>query len=299
MNTKKFIIITFAIVLVCLCYYFRLFFFPLQILSIREIEQNQQGICLAENRKLSENELLNRGMKNYFSLLKQSQIPVDESMDKFMPECVDNYCKVTQLYPYSIVDYIKFHEKNPEIKRITPQGIKIRTFEPTEVSQYAVFDHQKDNSFSLYITKLLRDNFYPTDCCRVNNLDYFVNNGFSLDNMPKNWRSIGKGNYYLILKYLSISNHYGGDETFLEYETLPLGNCGEVYLEGFSEKRDFKNPDITMDKSFMVMRSNVKEQDYINTKCNVLKNIENRYQFFYDYSVRRHNNQIYLCEGLF
>lgn len=308
MKKRKILYLSAILLILGLISYHRIFFSPFQILNLNEISQNQQGICLAENRRLSEHELLNRGMSNYFRLLQKSEIPLDETRESFMPECEKEYCKVTQLNPYSIVDYIQFHENNPEIrrttdtkegwrKRISPQGVKIHMFSPTEVGNHVEFKYRQDNLFSLYITKLERDHFYPSDCCHVNHLNYFIKNGFSLANMPKNWRSKGKGNYYLTIKYLSIYNEYGDpDITYLEYETLPLSNCGEVYLEGFSENENSENPDITMNKIFPLWRSNVKEQDFIDTKCVALEKVENRYPFFDNYAVIRHHEKIYFCE---
>lgn len=310
MKKRKILYLSAILLILGLISYHRIFFSPFQILNLNEISQNQQGICLAENRRLSEHELLNRGMSNYFRLLQKSEIPLDETRESFMPECEKEYCKVTQLNPYSIVDYIKLHENNPEIrrttdtkegwrKRISPQGVKLDVFTPSTVGSQVVFEHQKDNSFSLYITKLLRDHFYPTDCCQVNNLNYFINNGFSLKNMPTNWRSKGKGNYYLTIKYLSIYNEYGdGSETYLMYETLPLDNCGEVYLEGFSENENSDNPDITRSKNFRFWGSNFKGQDFIDTKCVALEKVENRYPFFNKYDVIRQNHQMYLCKDV-
>lgn len=307
MKKRKILYLSAILLILGLISYHRIFFSPFQILNLNEISQNQQGICLAENRRLSEHELLNRGMSNYFRLLQKSEIPLDETRESFMPECEKAYCKVTQLNPYSIVDYIKLHENNPErkaltkegpIKRISPQGVKIHTFSPTEVGNHVEFKHRQDNPFSLYITKLERDHFYPTDCCQVNDLNYFIGNGFSLANMPKNWRSKGKGNYYLTIKYLSIYNGYGVGGTNLMYETLPLDNCGEVYLEGFSENENSDNPDITRSKIFPFWGSNFKGQDFIDTKCVALEKVENRYPFFNKYDVIRQNHQMYLCKDV-
>lgn len=301
MNAKKFIIITVSIVLICLGYYFRLFFFPLQILSIREIEQNQQGICLAENRKLSEQELLNRGMQSYFQYLQTLKVPLNEDRITMIDNCPES-CGVTQLAASNLIDYLKLNELNylnkQKGKRIKPQGEQIRFFKPIELSQYVQFGNKQKNQFSLYINQTRLDRFYPNDCCEVNPLSYFTSNGFTLDNMPKSWRSTGKGNFYLNIKYL-VMDAGSGYEITLQYETVPLDNCGTIYNEYFhntTEDRDFKNPNITDSNVFWYYtKKSIVPKEKLDTNCILLDNQTIFPQFYDQYRFVSYNDKPYLC----
>ena len=120
-------------------YYFRIFLSPLQILSISEIEKNKQGICLAENRKLSEDELLNRGMQSYFKYLQTAKISLDEANEVQIPKCPEN-CIITQLGNYNLLDYLRLnklnYKENHKDKRIIPQGLKIGSFPINQFGNY-------------------------------------------------------------------------------------------------------------------------------------------------------------------
>lgn len=221
-------------------YYFRIFLSPLQILSISEIEKNKQGICLAENRKLSEDELLNRGMQNYFKYLQTAKISLDEADEIQIPKCPEN-CIITQLGNYNLLDYLRLnklnYEENHKDKRIIPQGLKIGSFPINQFGNYINFRNKQNNWFSLYASQNRWDDFYPNDCCKVNTLDFYKKNGLSLENAPKYWRSIGKGNFYLTIKYLSMNAGTGKSIT-LNYETISLDNCGNINKKYFNEKNN-------------------------------------------------------------
>ncbi|UBQ53399.1 hypothetical protein JF634_09470 [Simonsiella muelleri] len=221
-------------------YYFRIFLSPLQILSISEIEKNKQGICLAENRKLSEDELLNRGMQSYFKYLQTAKISLDEANEVQIPKCPEN-CIITQLENYNLLDYLRLnklnYKENHKGKRIIPQGVKINSFPINQFGNYINFRNKQNNLFSLYASQNRWDDFYPNDCCEVNTLDFYKKNGLSLENAPKYWRSIGKGNFYLTIKYLSI-NADTGKSIILDYETISLDNYGNINKKYFNEKNN-------------------------------------------------------------
>ncbi len=299
LNKKFCIFVIFFILIALFFYYFRIFFSPLQILSINEIEQNKQGICLAENRKLSEDELLNRGMQSYFNYLKTEKIPQDESWEVMLDHCRED-CVVTQLANYNLLDYLRLHRLNFKEKRedrkIKTQGEQINSFPLTELKQHVNFKNKQDNLFSLYINQNRRSSFYPNDCCEVNTLDFYTQNGFLLKNMPTDWRSIGKGNFYLAVKYLSMSAS-DGTEVELNYDTMPLDNCGNIYREYFNENeggRDFKNPNIT-DFNFFIYwgERNYIPKETLNNQCILLDSKLS--QSLEGYKFIAYNNQLFLC----
>lgn len=298
MNKNIWIKVIIGLIVLCLFYYYRIFFSPLQILSIREIEKNKQGICLAENRKLSEDELLNRGMQSYFNYLKTEKIPQDESWEVMLEHCREN-CVVTQLANYNLsnynlLDYLRLRRLNFKEK-----DEQINSFPLTELKQHVNFKNKQDNLFSLYINQNRRSSFYPNDCCEVNTLDFYTQNGFSLKNMPTDWRSIGKGNFYLAVKYLSMSAS-DGTEVDLNYDTMPLDNCGNIYREYFNENeggRDFKNPNITDFKVFLYRRKHsIVSKEILENKCILLSENQIIFPHFFErYEFVSYNNQSYFC----
>ena len=173
---NRILLVCIFFIIVSTFYYFRIFLSPLQILSISEIEKNKQGICLAENRKLSEDELLNRGMQSYFKYLQTAKISLDEENKVQIPKCPED-CIITQLGNYNLLDYLRLnklnYKENHKGKRIIPQGLKIGSFPINQFGNYINFRNKQNNWFSLYASQNRWDDFYPNDCCKVNTLDFY------------------------------------------------------------------------------------------------------------------------------
>ena len=286
-------------IIVSTFYYFRIFLSPLQILSISEIEKNKQGICLAENRKLSEDELLNRGMQSYFKYLQTAKISLDEANEVQIPKCPEN-CIITQLENYNLLDYLRLnklnYEENHKGKRIIPQGVKINSFPINQFGNYINFRNKQNNLFSLYVSQNRRDDFYSNDCCKVNTLDFYKKNGLSLENAPKYWRSIGKGNFYLTIKYLSI-NADTGKSIILDYETISLDNCGNINKKYFNEKNnndDLKKTNITDFNFFWYLGEwNYIPKEKLDNQCVLMDS--KLPHFLKGYELVAYNNQLYFC----
>ena len=279
-------------------YYFRIFLSPLQILSISEIEKNKQGICLAENRKLSEDELLNRGMQSYFKYLQTAKISLDEANEVQIPKCPEN-CIITQLENYNLLDYLRLnklnYEENHKGKRIIPQGVKINSFPINQFGNYINFRNKQNNLFSLYVSQNRRDDFYSNDCCKVNTLDFYKKNGLSLENAPKYWRSIGKGNFYLTIKYLSMDAD-DGTEITLDYETISLDNCGNIdkYINNNEDNADLKKTNITDFNFFWYLGEwNYIPKEKLDNQCVLMDS--KLPHFLKGYELVAYNNQLYFC----
>ena len=280
-------------------YYFRIFLSPLQILSISEIEKNKQGICLAENRKLSEDELLNRGMQSYFKYLQTAKISLDEANEIQIPKCPEN-CIITQLENYNLLDYLRLnklnYKENHKGKRIIPQGVKINSFPINQFGNYINFRNKQNNLFSLYASQNRWDDFYPNDCCKVNTLDFYKKNGLSLENAPKYWRSIGKGNFYLTIKYLSMNAGTGKSIT-LDYETISLDNCGNINKKYFNEKNnndDLKKTNITDFNFFWYLGEwNYIPKEKLDNQCVLMDS--KLPHFLKGYELVAYNDQLYFC----
>lgn len=278
-------------------YYFRIFLSPLQILSISEIEKNKQGICLAENRKLSEDELLNRGMQSYFKYLQTAKISLDEANEVQIPKCPKN-CIITQLGNYNLLDYLRLnklnYKENHKSKRIIPQGLKIGSFPINQFGNYINFRNKQNNWFSLYASQNRWDDFYPNDCCKVNTLDFYKKNGLSLENAPKYWRSIGKGNFYLTIKYLSMDAD-DGKEITLDYETISLDNCGNInkYINN-KDNADLKKTNITDFNFFWYLGEwNYIPKEKLDNQCVLMDS--KLPHFLKGYELVAYNNQLYFC----
>ena len=281
-------------------YYFRIFLSPLQILSISEIEKNKQGICLAENRKLSEDELLNRGMQSYFKYLQTAKISLDEAHEIQIPKCPED-CIITQLENYNLLDYLRLnklnYKENHKGKRIIPQGVKINSFPINQFGNYINFRNKQNNLFSLYASQNRWDDFYPNDCCEVNTLDFYKKNGLSLENAPKYWRSIGKGNFYLTIKYLSMDAD-DGTGIKLNYKTISLDNCGNInkYLNENkkSNNDDLKKTSITDFNFFWYLGEwNYIPKEKLDNQCVLMDS--KLPHFLKGYELVAYNNQLYFC----
>ena len=285
-------------IIVSTFYYFRIFLSPLQILSISEIEKNKQGICLAENRKLSEDELLNRGMQSHFKYLQTAKISLDEADEIQIPKCPEN-CIITQLGNYNLLDYLRLnklnYKENHKGKRIIPQGVKINSFPINQFGNYINFRNKQNNLFSLYASQNRQDDFYPNDCCEVNTLDFYKKNGLSLENAPKYWRSIGKGNFYLTIKYLSMDAD-DGTEITLDYETISLDNCGNIdkYINNNEDNADLKKTSITDFNFFRYLGEwNYIPKEKLDNQCVLMDS--KLPHFLKGYELVAYNNQLYFC----
>ena len=295
---NRILLVCIFFIIVSTFYYFRIFLSPLQILSISEIEKNKQGICLAENRKLSEDELLNRGMQSYFKYLQTAKISLDEANEVQIPKCPEN-CIITQLGNYNLLDYLRLnklnYKENHKGKRIIPQGVKINSFPINQFGNYINFRNKQNNLFSLYVSQHIRDDFYSNDCCKVNTLDFYKKNGLSLENAPKYWRSIGKGNFYLTIKYLSMDAD-DGKEIKLDYETISLDNCGNIdkYINNNEDNADLKKTSITDFNFFRYLGEwNYIPKEKLDNQC-VLMGGKLPY-FLKRYELVAYNNQLYFC----
>ena len=285
-------------IIVSTFYYFRIFLSPLQILSISEIEKNKQGICLAENRKLSEDELLNRGMQSHFKYLQTAKISLDEADEIQIPKCPED-CIITQLGNYNLLDYLRLnklnYKENHKGKRIIPQGVKINSFPINQFGNYINFRNKQNNLFSLYVSQHIRDDFYSNDCCKVNTLDFYKKNGLSLENAPKYWRSIGKGNFYLTIKYLSMDAD-DGKEIKLDYKTISLDNCGNIdkYINNNEDNADLKKTSITDFNFFRYLGEwNYIPKEKLDNQCVLMDS--KLPHFLKGYELVAYNNQLYFC----
>ena len=97
-NNKIILAILTSVILFSIYFFsnYRIFFSPFEILSNKTIEQNLQGICVDEGRKLSKEELLRRALVSYFAHESSGQYFDDPSDYAWKDRCPTE--KSCQLY---------------------------------------------------------------------------------------------------------------------------------------------------------------------------------------------------------
>lgn len=212
---------------------------------------NYHGVCVIEGRKLSHDELLQRGMISYFRWLKNSEYSVDEDERLWRKHCyADDYknpderCYIRLFPAQKVEDYIKqrSNEENgldfKNFKLVHQKKEQDFYFEKFEVFLKQMKNNQ-NNPFSFYVflkdyNDYRGDYFYPKDCCKVNDLAYFFNHSYPQESAPPfYWRIFGWGNYFLSKQHLMFNSEA---EIYYYQETLSLNNCGKITKKEYYKK---------------------------------------------------------------
>lgn len=233
---------------------------------------NYHGVCVIEGRKLSHDELLQRGMISYFRWLKNAEYSADEEDRIWRKYCYsDEYpnknhrCYIRLLSSQTAEDYIKY--RSTEKGELDFKNFKLAHkkeeqdfyFEPFEVFLKQMKNNQ-NNPFSFYVflkdyNDYRGDYFYPKDCCEINDLSYFFNHGFSQESAPPfNWRIFGWGNYFLSKRHLMLTN----ETAYYSQKTLALNNCGKI-----THKKPLKNENfhtITSPQLYFLTNKNIDDR---------------------------------------
>lgn len=232
---------------------YEIFFSPFQLITHEDVAKNQQGICVAENRKLSEAELVSRAMVGHFEQIANATRPTD-AYKAGEPMCSDEEsCDVT---------------KSPALtmsERLTQEAPKASfDYDIRFVSNVYVPNAYKNKEFDfssyLFVPFVVSD-YFPKDCCHVisgeafNQLPEDIRMGLITDE----WRKRGWGSYVLSQKSMSWNN-WGWH---LQNIYIALDTCGNVLID-----RDKKNEDIpilTVGEKFHQI-DRYKEDDTANLK---------------------------------
>lgn len=209
---------------------YEIFFSPFQLITHEDVAKNQQGICVAENRKLSEAELVSRAMVGHFEQIANATRPTD-AYKAGEPLCSDEEsCDVTK-YPALTMS-----------ERLTQKAPKaIFNYDIRFVSNVYVPNAYKNKEFDFSSNFFMPftgfSYYFPKDCCHVisgeafNQLPEDIRIGLITDE----WRKRGWGSYVLSQKSMSW-NSWGWR---LRNKYIALDTCGKVLID-----RDIKNEDI-------------------------------------------------------
>lgn len=196
---------------------YEIFFSPFQLITHEDVAKNQQGICVAENRKLSEAELVSRGMVSYLEQFAKSIRPED-TYHAGEPMCSEeDTCTLWKEQAQTIAERLTSFKNNQPIKKSVPYDISLAS------SIYTASAYQnKEFGFSMFLQNYSLE-YFPKDCCNIitkeefNKLPKKIHSG---NMILDDWSKRGWGNF--ILKTTSLS--MGGYILWEEY--YALDNCG-------------------------------------------------------------------------
>ena len=263
---KKNKILTAAVLCLCLlglaAWYvtanYQIFFHPFQIISNEDVAKNKQGICAAENRKLSDDELLKRAMVGYFEYMQQIEYKDVGDGKTIRKPCATDDCYIAILPPLTreqlYQQYILGESETSQPKLYDIIQDKQNHIKLTQTA--ALFKNIKNNSFSIFLhNNGVTDYFFPQDCCRIVRMEeieeqFNRNREYNLNQVPTFYKERGVANYFLKLNIVETINaryfHSGSffannptpSDAFVSYKLDAIDNCGNFSPRKFSTKFD-------------------------------------------------------------
>ena len=278
---------------------YKVFYNPFQIISNSDIEKNKQGICVEENRKLSESELLQRLFAQRFEryyYMRENERP---DSDRVCPD--ESYCYLQKLPPYTIEEYIRKYIGSKYGLMQPYQGRNDQSIDL--LSSDKLFENNAYQNgrfpFSIYLEfGGLPDKFYPSDCCTVIDRNTLKKDMYEIKDQKllNELSERGLGNYTVIIK--SISGIRSNSSDF-GISLFHLDNCGN-----FNEHFDHISDDsyeinIKKGRRYSITRNKIDkiEDISVETSCNPItleQIIPNDLFFSYYYW---HGGQFYECEN--
>ena len=150
---------------------FQVFWSPFQILSHDDIEKNQQGICLAEGRRLDEKELFVRAMQGYWDKRTHSVLRdinyEGEVIMRCQKQSLCEYWRIPE--PLLLEDYTKAILDRPDatdFKALMTDYFQAAPFEQDSIANLSQYN---DGLFP-YSILAVEDSTYslfPSDCCQL------------------------------------------------------------------------------------------------------------------------------------
>lgn len=207
---------------------YRIFFSPFEILSNKTIEQNLQGICVDEGRKLSKEELLARGMTSYFKYLSQGRY-YDDMNSEWREYCpVDGACWLTSVGKASIAEYIFDSRKRKFLNQDEGKKILFSNSGLLFLSK----NNPKINNDSFYsVIENSSVHFFPYKCCNINDRRDLTEDDFPFSGVPNYLEERGLGSYFLNTSSLHIGKN--NNLTYINKKYI-LSNCGDYLPEKYS-----------------------------------------------------------------
>lgn len=218
---KKIIIFLLFIVVLGGYYFFsnyQVFYNPFEIISNEDVAKNEQGICVAENRKLSESELVTRFLNNEFIYSSTVKYPLKEFDDPTFNEVGDmvefcpysDSCILKKIPAMTIMEYLQKYFSEGNLKEEFISSLKREgdylNFSQSPLLFKAKNFQNKKLSFSFYsYVGLDGGTFYPNDCCKIISHQEFLENKIEDDDyqnseIENNWKKEAGEVTYLISK---------------------------------------------------------------------------------------------------
>lgn len=211
---------------------YKVFYNPFQIISNNDIEKNKQGICVAENRKLSEAELLQRLFAQRFEMyynLRENERP---DSDRVCPD--ESYCYLQKLPPYTIEEYIRKYIGSKYGLMQPYQGRNDQSIDL--LSSDKLFENNAYQNgrfpFSIYLEfGGLSDDFYPSDCCTVIDHNTPKTERYEIKDQKLSNELLerGWGNYTVIIQSILEIDSDSSDFGILFYHLDNCGNFNEYF----------------------------------------------------------------------
>lgn len=237
---------------------YQIFFHPFQIISNEDVAKNKQGICAAENRKLSDDELLKRAMVGYFDYKQQIEYKDVGDGKTIRKPCATGDCYIAILPPLTreqlYQQYVLGKGETSQPKLCDVIKDKQNHIKLTQIA--ALFKNIKNNSFSIFLhNNGVTDYFFPQDCCRIVRMEeieeqFNRNREYNLNQLPTFYKERGVANYFLKLNIVETINaryfHSGSffannptpSDAFVSYKLDAIDNCGNFSPRKFSTKFD-------------------------------------------------------------
>ena len=237
---------------------YQIFFHPFQIISNEDVAKNKQGICAAENRKLSDDELLKRAMVGYFEYMQQIEYKDVGDGKTIRKPCATDDCYIAILPPLTreqlYQQYILGENETSQPKLYDIIQDKQNHIKLTQTA--ALFKNIKNNSFSIFLhNNGVTDYFFPQDCCRIVRMEeieeqFNRDREYNLSQLPTFYKERGVANYFLKIDSIDpinvghfrsgsfFANNPTPSDAFVSYKLDAIDNCGNFSPRKFSTKFD-------------------------------------------------------------
>ena len=278
---------------------YRIFFSPFEILSNKTIEQNLQGICVDEGRKLSKEELLRRALVSYFTHESTGQYFDDPSDYAWKDRCpTEKSCQLYMMPAIEMGDYIFDKEKRISLLKTRNNGVtfsRADQFFPKNVryqSHKLPFGFYASNRFS---------SFYPYDCCGIKEKSELLKSDYPFNGTPDLLEQRGLGNYFLDLKEVDFT----GERAETYYRRYIINNCGLYLPEKYSSVTGNYTKYMTTSYGFLLTQDFTQSVSTPPTGCwkwidgkpddSVMNSLSKSFDYIFHYQTLWDGNDFYSC----
>lgn len=225
---------------------FQMFWSPFQILSHDDIEKNQQGICLAEDKKLDEQELFVRAMQGYWDKRTHSVLRDINYEGEIIMRCqkqsLCEYWKIPE--PLLLGEYTKAILDRPDtidFKALMTDYFQAAPFEQDSIANLSQYNNGRF-PYSILAAEQGSYSLFPSDCCQLLT-DKQYSQAFIKQDPEANTehQQRGNGHYFIKVKDVLLSDPktdgrmmdkpYHLRPDYIHSRIHSISNCGEFYEE--------------------------------------------------------------------